>query len=128
MLKSGFGENDLALFTIGRQMVQLGFLLCMVLGITGQLAPFLKAKDIAEKGVTKITLLGATRESKSEFGKGIDVACKIGNTEYTWTIKFESVNYRILFERFKNNVANWKGVVKVERKKYLGNQYVAVVG
>jgi hypothetical protein len=92
-----------------------------------RLAPFLKAKDIKEKGITKITLLGAMRESNSQFGKGIDVACKIGNTEYTWTIKFESVNYRILFERYKGNVANWKGVVKVERKEYLGNQYLAVV-
>jgi len=93
-----------------------------------QLAPFLKAKDIAEKGITKITLLGATRESNSQFGKGIDVACKVGNKEYTWTIKFESANYRILFERFGSGVNDWKGIVKAERKEYLGNQYVAVVG
>jgi len=93
-----------------------------------QLKPFLKAKDIAEKGITKVTLLGTNRQSNSQFGEGIDVACKIGRAEYTWTIKFESANYRILFERFKSNVANWKGVVKVQRREYLGNQYVAVVG
>ena len=92
-----------------------------------QLASFLKAKGIAEKGITKITLVGAARESNSQFGKGIDVACKIGSKEYTWTIKFDSANYRMLFERFGGDVANWKGIVKAERKEYLGNQYVAVV-
>ena len=92
-----------------------------------QLAPFLKAKDIAEKGITKITLLGATRQSNSQFGEGIDVTCKIGKAEYTWTIKRESANYRILFERFGSHGENWKGVVKVKRKEYLDNDYVAVV-
>jgi hypothetical protein len=92
-----------------------------------QLAPFLKAKDIAENGITKITLLGAGQESNSQFGKGIDVACKIGNKAYTWTIKYQSGNYSRLFKRFGSEVENWKGVVKVERKEYMGNQYVAVV-
>jgi len=92
-----------------------------------QLRPFLKAKDIAEKGITKITLLDDTCESNSQFGKGIDVACKVGNKEYTWTIKYESVNYRLLFDRFGSDVKNWKGTVKVERKEYLGNDYIAVV-
>lgn len=93
-----------------------------------QLPPYLKAKDIGAVGVTKITLLGAARKSNSQFGEGIDVPCKIGSQEYTWTIKFDSANYRILFERFGSELANWKGVVKVERKQYKGNQYVAVVG
>lgn len=67
------------------------------------------------------------RKSNTRFGEGIDVACKIGNKEYTWTIKFDSANYRILFERFGSDLANWKGIVKVERMEYLGNEYVAVV-
>jgi len=95
--------------------------------IKDQLAPFLKAKDIAEKGVTKITLLGGTSESNSQFGKGIDVACKIGDQQYTWTIKYDSVNYRILFERFGSDPENWTGILDVERKRYKGNEYVAVV-
>jgi hypothetical protein len=41
MMISDFGNSNLALYTVGRQMVQLGFLLCVVLGVTGQLAPFL---------------------------------------------------------------------------------------
>lgn len=97
------------------------------LNANNQLVPFLKPKDIAEEGITKLTLLGHVRKSTGRFGDGIDVACKISKAEYTWTIKFESANYRILFERFGSNVANWNGVVKVERKEYLGNQYVAVV-
>ncbi len=35
------GQVNFDLFLVGRQMVQLGFLLCMVLGVTGKLAPFL---------------------------------------------------------------------------------------
>jgi hypothetical protein len=96
--------------------------------VSKQLQPYLKVKDIAAEGTTKISLLGAARKSNSRFGEGIDVACKIGNKEYTWTIKFDSANYRMLFERFGNGLANWKGIVKVERKEYLGNEYVAVVG
>lgn len=38
---SGLGDKNIELYTLGRQMTQLGFLLCMVMGITGQLAPFL---------------------------------------------------------------------------------------
>jgi uncharacterized protein involved in response to NO len=41
MLASRFGVSNFAIFSIGRQMVQVGFLLCMVLGVTGKLAPFL---------------------------------------------------------------------------------------
>ncbi len=38
---SRFGISNFALFSSGRQMVQVGFMLCMVLGVTGKLAPFL---------------------------------------------------------------------------------------
>jgi uncharacterized protein involved in response to NO len=40
-LVTNMGEQNLYLFTVGRQMLQVGFLLCMVLGITAKLAPFL---------------------------------------------------------------------------------------
>ena len=93
-----------------------------------QLPPYLKANDIGAEGVTKITLPGGAHKSNSQFGEGIDLPCKIGSKEYTWTIKFRSPNYRILFERFGSEPENWKGIVKVERKEYKGNEYVAVVG
>lgn len=93
-----------------------------------QLPPYLKPKDIGAEGITKITLLGDARRSNSRYGEGIDVPCKIGSQEYAWTITFHSPNYRILFERFGSELENWKGIVKVERKEYKGNEYVAVLG
>lgn len=41
ILVSRFGEASTTLYSVGRQMVQLGFLLCAVMGVTGKLAPFL---------------------------------------------------------------------------------------
>jgi hypothetical protein len=90
-----------------------------------ELAPFLKVTDIATKGITQITLLGDMRKSTSRFGEGIEVACTVGGKRYTWTIKFDSGNYSRLYERF--GTKNWKGVAKVERKEYMGHEYVAVV-
>jgi hypothetical protein len=93
----------------------------------GELFPFLKANDIAEKGTTPIALLGEGRESSSRFGDGIEVTCQIGSKKYAWTIKYDSPNYRRLYERFGSEIAKWKGNVKVERKEHMGKEYVAVV-
>jgi len=90
-----------------------------------ELDPFIKPADIAKEGITQITLLGNMRKSKSRYGEGVDLACEVGGKRYTWTIKFDSVNYRILFERF--GPKNWKGVVNVEIKQYMGRDYIAVV-
>jgi hypothetical protein len=90
-----------------------------------ELTPFLKATDIAKKGITQITLLGDMRKSTGRYGEGIDVACTVGGKRYIWTIKFESGNYTRLYERF--GTEDWKGVVNVERKEYKGHEYVAVV-
>jgi hypothetical protein len=92
---------------------------------SNELAPFLKAIDIAREGITPITLLGDMRKSKSRFGEGIEVLCTVGGKRYTWTIKFDSGNYPRLYERFGSKT--WKGVVKVERKEHMGREYVAVV-
>lgn len=91
-----------------------------------ELPPFLKARDISDKEITKITLLGGMRKSNSQFGEGIDLDCKIGSKKYSWTIKYDSGNYRRLFKRFGQN--KWKGIVQVERKKHMGREYVAVIG
>lgn len=40
-LFTNMGESNVYLYSVGRQMVQVGFLLCMVLGVTAKLAPFL---------------------------------------------------------------------------------------
>jgi hypothetical protein len=90
-----------------------------------EITPFLKPTDIAEKGITEITLTGDMRKSTSRFGEGIDVACTLGDKRYMWTIKFDSGNYSRLYERF--GTKPWKGIVKVERKEYMGHEYIAVV-
>jgi uncharacterized protein involved in response to NO len=41
MIASGFGSQSVALMETGRNMTHIGFLLCLVLGIAGYLAPFL---------------------------------------------------------------------------------------
>ena len=41
ILLNRFGRDSLRLMETGRQMLQIGFLLCMVLGIAGYLAPYL---------------------------------------------------------------------------------------
>ena len=97
------------------------------------LPPFLKVTNISEKGITQITLLGVWRKSNSRFGEGIEVTCKINNKKYIWTIRFDSPdrpspNYCLLFGRFGSDIKKWKGIVNVERKEYMGNPYVAVVG
>ena len=90
-----------------------------------ELAPFLKVTDIPKNGTTQITLLGDMRKSMSRFGEGVEIACTVGGKRYTWTIKFDTGNYSRLYERF--GTKNWKGVVNVERKEYMGREYVAVV-
>src|ERR1700745_2057264 len=90
-----------------------------------ELAPFLKVTDLPKNGTTQITLLGDMRKSMSRFGEGIEIARTVGGKGYTWTIKFASGNYSRLYERF--GTKNWKGVVNVERKEYMGREYVAVL-
>ena len=40
-LATNMGQSSVYLYSVGRQMIQVGFLLCMVLGISAKLAPFL---------------------------------------------------------------------------------------
>ena len=94
----------------------------------GELLPFLKASDISEKGPSEITLLGEGRESSSRFAVGIDITCETGGKKYAWTIKYDSPNYRRLYERFGNDITKWKGIVKVERKEHRGTRLSSAVG
>jgi hypothetical protein len=94
---------------------------------SGELPPFLKPKDISKKGISPLTLLGEGRKSNSKFGEGVNVSCKIGKKNYTWSIKRNSVNYRRLYERFGSDIEKWKGIVNVEGKEYMGQGFIAVV-
>lgn len=94
----------------------------------GDFAPFLKPNDLPKKGTCRITLTGDVRESSGKFGDGIDVGAKIGSKVFSWTMKFESGNYRRVIEAFSKNIKKWKGkTVQVTRDKYLGNEYIKIV-
>lgn len=96
-------------------------------GQSGDFAPFLKAKDL-KKGTNRLTLTGDVRESNGQFGDGIDVGVKLGAKLYSWTVKFESGNYRRIIERFGKNIKNWKSkTVEVTTDTYLGNKYVKML-
>ena len=88
---------------------------------------YLKAADIAAKGITSIIFNGNLRESTGQYGAGIDTDVKIGKKEFTFTVKFASGNYSRLLARFGSNPAKWKGKVKVCRAQHLGKDYVQVV-
>jgi hypothetical protein len=90
-----------------------------------EFTPFLKAKDIPKRGITPVTLLGIMRKSNTKYGEGVEVACRVGGKNYTFTVKRDSGNHSRLYERF--GAENWNGIVKVERKKYMDNEYVAIV-
>ncbi len=94
----------------------------------GDYAPFFKAKDIPAKKTSKLTLTGDVRESTGQFGDGIDVGITFGKKIFSWTVKFESGNYRRIIERFGKNTKKWKGkTVNVTRDKYLNNEYVKML-
>lgn len=72
-----------------------------------------------------LTIIGNPRKSSSQFGDGVIVDVKVGNAEFSWTVKFSSGNYSRLVKRF-GKPDKWKGKVNVEVREYLGNEYVAV--
>ena len=94
----------------------------------GDFSPFLKAKDIPAKKNSKLTLTGDVRESTGQFGDGIDVGVKLGGKVFSWTVKFESGNYRRIIERFGKNTKKWKNkVVEVTQDVYLNNRYIKMI-
>ena len=95
----------------------------------GDFPDFLKAKHLpkANKGAAKLVLTGDVRESSGQFGDGIDIGVKLGKVIYSFTVKFESGNYRRIIQRFGKNTKQWKGkAIEVVRDRYLGNDYVKI--
>lgn len=91
---------------------------------------FLKAADIGNIGATaKLLLTGEVRgPQEGSFGEEIVVEVKHGRGVFDWSVKTDSVNYRMMFERFGANVAKWRGksvpvIVKMSRQN---NPYIAV--
>lgn len=89
---------------------------------------FLKADDIGKVGSeAKLVLTGETRVVDGNFGEQIVCEVKLGRETFDWGITVDSVNHRMLFDRFGNNPKKWKGVVPVTVKMSRQNRpYVAV--
>lgn len=88
--------------------------------------PFLKAAQLGKSGRGKLTLLGEARQQKGTFGEQLIVAVKLGAKRYDWAFGLNSGNHTRLFKRFGSNPKKWKGAIRVERKEFNGNDYVAV--
>lgn len=88
--------------------------------------PWLTPEALGRSGKGTLTIMGNMRESSSQFGAGIVIDVRLGNANYSWTIKFSSGNYSRLVKRFGKNPDSWKGKVAVETKEYMGKEYVAV--
>lgn len=93
-------------------------------------SPFLKpnviGRKIGARATLKIDGTGA-RVVDGNYGDQLIIDASIGGKSYAWGITIDSVNYRILFDRFGSNPKLWKGNVKVFLKEaQSGRPYVAV--
>ena len=89
-------------------------------------APWLTVEHLGKSGKAELKLIGNIRPSNSQFGDGVIVDVKLGNSDYSWTVKFSSGNYARLV-KMMGKPDKWKGKVSVEVKEYMGKEYVAVV-
>lgn len=94
--------------------------------------PFLKAEHIGKKvgsiGSLKIKPNSEPRMVDGNFGEQIVLPVILNGKQYDWAITVDSVNHRILFDRFGANPANWRGTLRVETKMSRQNRlYVALV-
>lgn len=93
----------------------------------GEYNPFLKAADVGKLNESAVlVLMGKSRMADGGFGEQIVCETKYKGKVYDWPIKIDSVNHRLLFDRFGANPAKWVGKVKVEIKEFNRNNYIAV--
>lgn len=94
-------------------------------------SPFLKAEHIGRKEGSKATLTlkpANVRIVDGNFGEQIIVPVELNGKNYDWAITMDSVNHRILFDRFGGNPKKWAGRVMVITKMSQSNRlYVAAV-
>jgi len=93
----------------------------------GELAPFLRAKDLPNDGRASLRLIGQARLSNSQFGEGIIFDAIIDDKKFAFDVKFKSRNYAKLFHKFGDDPEKWIGSVEIEKGNHLGNDYVKVV-
>ena len=90
--------------------------------------PFLKSETVGKVGDSAVlTLTGHARLATGDFGDQIVVEAKLGPTVYDWGITLDSVNHRMLFDRFGKDANKWRGKVAVFVKMSRQNRpYIAV--
>jgi len=100
-------------------------------GSSGDFNPFLKADHVGKRvGATaKLKIAGeAPRVVDGNFGEQIIVPVSLNGKRYDLAITIDSVNHRLMFERFGANPAAWRGSVNVEVKMSRQDRpYIAVV-
>jgi len=91
-------------------------------------SPFLKAENIGDVGTRgTITLKGEPRVVDGDFGEQIVIPVRFKGTQYDWGVTIDSVNHRMLHDRFGANSKKWAGPVKVTVKlSRQGRNYIAV--
>ncbi|HJR08446.1 MAG TPA: hypothetical protein VJ842_14385 [Pyrinomonadaceae bacterium] len=91
-------------------------------------SPFLKAETIGGEGdAASIKLVGDARLVDGAFGEQIVIPVKVNGKSFDWAIGVDSVNHRLLHERFGANSARWRGTVRVVIKESRqGRDYIAV--
>ena len=94
-------------------------------------SPFLKAADIGRRIGATATLKVDGKDARivdGNYGEQLIIDVTLNGKSYAMGITLDSVNYRLLFDRFGANPKNWRGSVKVTVKESRqGNLYVAVV-
>ena len=91
----------------------------------GSFNPFLKPVALGKKGKGVVKILGVRDAPPDSFSE-IIIECSVNGKTYDWGMKFNSGNYRRLFEEFGSKPAKWKGSVNVGVKSYAGKDYVAM--
>lgn len=90
----------------------------------GSFNPFLKPEALGKKQAGTLAILGVRDAPPDSFSE-IIIETRIGGKLYDWGMKFNSGNYRRLFDRFGANPKKWKGSIQVGVKEYAGKKYVA---
>lgn len=96
----------------------------------GAFNPFLKADHVGKREGSTATLkiTGDTpRVVDGNYGEQILVPVNLNGTRYDWAITIDSVNHRIMFDRFGADPKRWTGSVKVTVKvSRSGRNFIAV--
>lgn len=94
----------------------------------GAMTPFLKAEHIGKPGRrARLQLIGVRDAVNSQYSD-LFADVQLGRQQFTWGLKFNNSNYRLLYERFGTKRSAWKGIVNVQVKKASnGAAFIAII-